>query len=231
MPQDAARKLALHTVLGAAKLAASSSEPPATLRKNVTSKGGTTEAALKVFEEEKLAERFRRAVEAASRRATELGEELGKEGTTRCSRRSACSWSTPWSSFFVVRAARALSFPVAARAVPQPGRRVRARDDELAGAAGAARDPGARRDSTLWRRCFCACRLAGSRWCAALAAVRRHCALQRADPVAVVACSCSASTCTPLAPVIVAATRLPATLRGAAVPASSPRSSTSFCGR
>jgi len=76
---DVAKKLALHTILGAAKLAASSSEPPAILRKNVTSKGGTTEAALRVFEEEKLAERFRRAVEAASRRATELGEELGKE--------------------------------------------------------------------------------------------------------------------------------------------------------
>ncbi|HEU4441791.1 MAG TPA: pyrroline-5-carboxylate reductase [Burkholderiales bacterium] len=76
---DVARKLALHTILGAAKLAVSSSEAPATLRQNVTSKGGTTEAALKVFEAEKLAERFRRAVEAASRRATELGEELGKE--------------------------------------------------------------------------------------------------------------------------------------------------------
>jgi pyrroline-5-carboxylate reductase len=76
---DVARKLALHTILGAAKLAASSSEPPATLRKNVTSKGGTTEAALNVFEEEKLAERFGRAVRAASRRATELGDELGKE--------------------------------------------------------------------------------------------------------------------------------------------------------
>jgi pyrroline-5-carboxylate reductase len=69
----------LHTVLGAAKLAASSSEPPATLRKNVTSKAGTTEAALKVFDEEKIAERFARAIEAASRRATELGSELGKE--------------------------------------------------------------------------------------------------------------------------------------------------------
>ena len=79
LPSDVSRKLALHTILGAAKLAASSSEPPATLRKNVTSKGGTTEAALKVFDEEKLAERFRRAIEAASRRATELGEELGKE--------------------------------------------------------------------------------------------------------------------------------------------------------
>lgn len=76
---EVSKKLALHTVLGAAKLAASSSEPPATLRKNVTSKGGTTEAALKVFHEEKLAERFMRAVEAASRRATELGREQGED--------------------------------------------------------------------------------------------------------------------------------------------------------
>ena len=79
LPAEVSRKLALHTVLGAAKLAASSSEPPATLRRNVTSKGGTTEAALQVFDEEKLAERFMRAVEAASRRATELGREQGKD--------------------------------------------------------------------------------------------------------------------------------------------------------
>ena len=77
--REVAQQLALHTVLGAAKLAASSDESPATLRKNVTSKGGTTEAALNVFDQEKLAERFQRAVEAASRRATELGEELGKD--------------------------------------------------------------------------------------------------------------------------------------------------------
>ena len=76
---DAARRLALHTVLGAAKLAAASDEPPAALRKNVTSKGGTTEAALKVFEEEKLAERFHRAIEAASARGAALGKELGKK--------------------------------------------------------------------------------------------------------------------------------------------------------
>lgn len=75
---DVARKLALHTVLGAAKLAAASDEPPAVLRKNVTSKGGTTEAALKVFDEERLAERFGRAIEAASARGAELGKELGK---------------------------------------------------------------------------------------------------------------------------------------------------------
>jgi pyrroline-5-carboxylate reductase len=56
-----------------------SDEPPSALRQNVTSKGGTTEAALKVFADEKLAERFARAVEAASRRATELGKEFGAD--------------------------------------------------------------------------------------------------------------------------------------------------------
>ena len=49
------------------------------LRKNVTSKGGTTEAALNVFEQEKLAERFMRAVEAASRRGEQMGKEWGGE--------------------------------------------------------------------------------------------------------------------------------------------------------
>jgi pyrroline-5-carboxylate reductase len=74
-----ARRLALHTVLGAAKLAAGSVEPPAALRRNVTSKGGTTEAALKAFAAEQLAERLARALEAALRRAGELGDELGKD--------------------------------------------------------------------------------------------------------------------------------------------------------
>jgi pyrroline-5-carboxylate reductase len=79
IPKDDALKLAKHTVLGAAKLAVSSSESPDALRKNVTSKGGTTEAALNVFEEEKLAERFMRAVEAASRRGEELGKMSGND--------------------------------------------------------------------------------------------------------------------------------------------------------
>ena len=78
IPADAASKLALHTVLGAARLAAGSEESPAELRKNVTSKGGTTEAALKVFDEEQLAQRFARALEAASRRGADIGAELGK---------------------------------------------------------------------------------------------------------------------------------------------------------
>jgi pyrroline-5-carboxylate reductase len=76
---EAARKLALATVAGAGRLAAQSGEPPALLRERVTSKGGTTEAALRVFEEERMAERLRRALEAASRRGTELGQQLGKD--------------------------------------------------------------------------------------------------------------------------------------------------------
>ncbi|HWA37023.1 MAG TPA: pyrroline-5-carboxylate reductase [Burkholderiales bacterium] len=77
--KDDALKLAKQTVLGAAQLASQSADSPETLRKNVTSKGGTTEAALNVFEEEKLAERFIRAVEAASKRGEEMGRELGKD--------------------------------------------------------------------------------------------------------------------------------------------------------
>jgi pyrroline-5-carboxylate reductase len=77
IPKDAALKMAKQTVLGAAQLASASLDSPETLRKNVTSKGGTTEAALKVFDEEKLAERFARAVAAASKRGEEMGRELG----------------------------------------------------------------------------------------------------------------------------------------------------------
>jgi pyrroline-5-carboxylate reductase len=77
LPKTTSLKLAMHTVLGAAKLAAQSDKSPAELRKQVTSKGGTTEAALNVFEQEKLAERMMKALQAASRRGAALGEELG----------------------------------------------------------------------------------------------------------------------------------------------------------
>jgi pyrroline-5-carboxylate reductase len=79
LPAEVSLKLAMQTVLGAAKLAAQSDKAPAELRRQVTSKGGTTEAALKVFEQEKLAERMTKALEAASRRGTALGDELGKD--------------------------------------------------------------------------------------------------------------------------------------------------------
>jgi hypothetical protein len=56
-----------------------SKQLPGVLRERVTSKGGTTAAALAVFEEARLAEHFRRAIEAASRRGAELGDELGRD--------------------------------------------------------------------------------------------------------------------------------------------------------
>ena len=96
----------------------------------------------------------RRRSPSASRRAVRGGEPArhrarrrssARTRSARCSRRSRSSWSRRWSRLFRLPAARALSFPVAARAVPQPARRVRARDDQLGGAAGAARDPGPRR--------------------------------------------------------------------------------------
>ena len=79
LTQETSKKLALETVLGSAKLAAQSADSAAVLRERVTSKGGTTEAALKAFEEQKLAERFLRAVEAARDRGSALGALLDKE--------------------------------------------------------------------------------------------------------------------------------------------------------
>lgn len=79
LPEDTARQLALQTVLGAAQLASQSSDPVSVLRERVTSRGGTTEAALRVFAEEQMAERLKKALEAASRRGAELGEQLGRD--------------------------------------------------------------------------------------------------------------------------------------------------------
>jgi pyrroline-5-carboxylate reductase len=76
---DAARLLAVETFLGAARLAESSSDPVATLRERVTSKGGTTEAALKSFDADRLREAIERGVRAAADRGKELGELMGKD--------------------------------------------------------------------------------------------------------------------------------------------------------
>jgi pyrroline-5-carboxylate reductase len=79
IPRADALKLAKQCLFGSAKLALESELSPAELRRGVTSKGGTTEAALNVFEQEKLAERFARALDAAARRGGELGDLLGKD--------------------------------------------------------------------------------------------------------------------------------------------------------
>ncbi len=74
LPRDVAAKLARQTVSGAGALLDAEKIPPADLRRNVTSPGGTTEAALKVLMAgDGLAALMRRAVKAARERADELG--------------------------------------------------------------------------------------------------------------------------------------------------------------
>lgn len=74
-----ARELALQTVLGAAKLAAASEHDFATLRTQVTSKGGTTERALNHMESAGVKAAIVEAVQAAAMRSRELGDLLGKD--------------------------------------------------------------------------------------------------------------------------------------------------------
>jgi len=71
------RQLALATFDGATALAAASGEPPETLRTQVTSKGGTTFAAISSLEDSGVKAAFVRALHAARRRAHELGDEFG----------------------------------------------------------------------------------------------------------------------------------------------------------
>lgn len=77
--QDQAKVLALETLVGAATLAANSSDSPTTLREKVTSKGGTTFAALEVLKEKSWAEALMLAIDAAAKRGAEMGEEFGRE--------------------------------------------------------------------------------------------------------------------------------------------------------
>jgi pyrroline-5-carboxylate reductase len=72
-----ATQLTLQTALGAALMAKTSDDPPAILRQNVTSPGGTTEAALQVMTEQGLGETISAALKAADNRAGELAEEFG----------------------------------------------------------------------------------------------------------------------------------------------------------
>jgi pyrroline-5-carboxylate reductase len=74
----AAHQLALQTCAGAAALALHSAEPLATLRERVTSKGGTTHAALEALSARAVGEAIDAAVRAASARSRELGDEFGR---------------------------------------------------------------------------------------------------------------------------------------------------------
>ena len=77
LPADQAQRLAVATFAGATELARRSDEPLATLRQRVTSKGGTTYAAITSMQQDQIGEAFARAMQAAEQRARELGAEFG----------------------------------------------------------------------------------------------------------------------------------------------------------
>lgn len=77
LSEDQGKQLALATFAGAAQLALQSADPIAVLRERVTSKGGTTYAALQSMEQSGVKEAIGKAMKAACARGKELGDELG----------------------------------------------------------------------------------------------------------------------------------------------------------
>ena len=74
-----AQQLTLQTALGAARMAIESDVGAAELRARVTSKGGTTEAAIQYFKNNHFSELVSNALSAANQRAAELADQLGKD--------------------------------------------------------------------------------------------------------------------------------------------------------
>ena len=74
LPRSVARRLSMHTVLGAARLAVESGEHPAILRDQVTTPGGTTITAVAELEKQGLRSMFIDTVARATERSRQLGE-------------------------------------------------------------------------------------------------------------------------------------------------------------
>lgn len=79
LPPEISDSLVRQTLSGSAVLLAGSDETPQELRRQVTSKKGTTEAAIRVFTEQGLTEMFASAMAAAVARSDELAAEVGAE--------------------------------------------------------------------------------------------------------------------------------------------------------
>jgi pyrroline-5-carboxylate reductase len=79
LSQEQAYHLAKATFGGATHLARQSTDSPDVLRQRVTSKGGTTYAALTSLADDHVKEAFVKAMLAAQKRAAELGDEFGKD--------------------------------------------------------------------------------------------------------------------------------------------------------
>ncbi|MEO7241530.1 MAG: pyrroline-5-carboxylate reductase [Variovorax sp.] len=77
LPANVAHRLALGTLAGAAALAGQSDEAPAVLRERVTSKGGTTYAAISAMQSASVKEQIMKAMHAARQRAEEMAREFG----------------------------------------------------------------------------------------------------------------------------------------------------------
>ena len=78
LPADTARRLAMQTAFGAARMAMDSDQPPGELKRNVMSPGGTTERAISHFEDAGMRRIVADAMDACAARAREMAEELGK---------------------------------------------------------------------------------------------------------------------------------------------------------
>ena len=79
LPEQTAHLLSLQTAFGATKMALESPEDCAILRKRVTSPGGTTEQAIRAFEEGGLRQLVAKALTAAANRSEELAQQLGAQ--------------------------------------------------------------------------------------------------------------------------------------------------------
>ena len=77
LSREQAYRLAVGTFAGASALAGASDDPPEVLRQRVTSKGGTTYAAITSMEADQVQALFVKALHAARQRAQELGDEFG----------------------------------------------------------------------------------------------------------------------------------------------------------
>lgn len=79
LTEEEARALTVQTVLGAARMVQTTSEPPSELRRKVTSPNGTTEAAIALMEANGVAGRIADAVLRAAERAGEIGRTLAEQ--------------------------------------------------------------------------------------------------------------------------------------------------------
>ncbi|SFR53596.1 pyrroline-5-carboxylate reductase [Thiomicrospira sp. ALE5] len=79
LPAETAQLLTLQTALGAAKMALESDVDLAELRARVTSPNGTTEQAIKSFQQAQLDHTVAQAMQAAYQRAQKLADELGEQ--------------------------------------------------------------------------------------------------------------------------------------------------------